>query len=246
MQDDRQIDAGFKLIAKLDRELTRSYEVFLLLMNAGAPLESIEMREIVGKLICLELYYFKFLTPANKRFQGQFYFFLADNPRIERKDSYYETLVFVPCGNPFLNTLANNHIMLKALQQKRKFKKPKFVRLTRLYKVGMSLHHSALRNTINECFYLYFARPPSSYAHDNYRQTLYKRFNALGSYQEVFDGVREKTKGGLSKNDLMLNKRGKVVSKKRHEIGLQRMEVLSKYKKPKKEKPEEKVAEEDK
>ena len=34
-------------------------------------------------------------------------------------------------------------------------------------------------------------------------------------YQEVWDGLRDKTPGGLTKSDLIINKRGKIVSKAR-------------------------------
>merc|ERR1719411_514913 len=40
-----------------------------------------------------------------------------------------------------------------------------------------------------------------------------------GSYRKVWNGTSKYTKGGLTKADLMLNKRGKVVSKKQHRIG---------------------------
>ena len=36
----------------------------------------------------------------------------------------------------------------------------------------------------------------------------------IGSMRRVFNGTADKTKGGLRKSDLMMNKRGKVVSKK--------------------------------
>ena len=36
-----------------------------------------------------------------------------------------------------------------------------------------------------------------------------------GSRNEVFDGDAEKTRGGLTKEDLMLSKTGKIVSKKK-------------------------------
>lgn len=38
----------------------------------------------------------------------------------------------------------------------------------------------------------------------------------VGSMRRVFKGTAGKTKGGLVKKDLMMNKRGKVVSKKQH------------------------------
>ena len=40
-----------------------------------------------------------------------------------------------------------------------------------------------------------------------------------GSKLQVYNGTADKTSGGLTKTDLMKNDKGKVVSKKRHEIG---------------------------
>merc|ERR1712217_115068 len=40
-----------------------------------------------------------------------------------------------------------------------------------------------------------------------------------GSYRKVWNGTSTYTKGGLMKKDLMLNKRGKVVSKKQFAAG---------------------------
>ena len=42
----------------------------------------------------------------------------------------------------------------------------------------------------------------------------------VGSHAEVFHGTAKHTSGGLTKNDLMKNKRGEIVSKKKHELGL--------------------------
>lgn len=43
----------------------------------------------------------------------------------------------------------------------------------------------------------------------------------------VFKGKKEKTVSGLTKTDLMLNKRGKVVSKKAHTLGLRQYKRIS-------------------
>merc|ERR1719410_543960 len=40
-----------------------------------------------------------------------------------------------------------------------------------------------------------------------------------GSMRQVWNGSKTYTKGGLTKSNLMLNKRGKVVSKKTHAFG---------------------------
>lgn len=47
-------------------------------------------------------------------------------------------------------------------------------------------------------------------------------------YEKVWDGKKAKTKGGLTKNDLMVNKSGKIVSKRRHELGKQSLKHLQK------------------
>lgn len=38
-------------------------------------------------------------------------------------------------------------------------------------------------------------------------------------YKLVWDGIYNKTSSGLTKNDLIKNKRGKIVSKKKHNVG---------------------------
>ena len=40
-----------------------------------------------------------------------------------------------------------------------------------------------------------------------------------GNRREVMDGIAHHTSGGLVRDDLMYNKRGRIVSKKRHELG---------------------------
>lgn len=42
---------------------------------------------------------------------------------------------------------------------------------------------------------------------------------SVGTKLQVFRGNAAHTSGGLKKDDLMKNKRGKIVSKKRHELG---------------------------
>jgi len=43
-----------------------------------------------------------------------------------------------------------------------------------------------------------------------------RRVSKYGSRRKVWNGSAEKTKGGLTKNDLMKNKYGRIVSAKRH------------------------------
>lgn len=55
----------------------------------------------------------------------------------------------------------------------------------------------------------------------------------VGSYREVFNETAEKTSGGLTKDDLMQNKRGKIVSVAKHKAGLERWKKLPEEKKEK-------------
>ena len=48
----------------------------------------------------------------------------------------------------------------------------------------------------------------------------------IGTKRQVYEGMAEKTVGGLRKNQLMKNKSGKVVSKKKHALGLKAINIL--------------------
>ncbi|ETN97662.1 hypothetical protein RFI_39870 [Reticulomyxa filosa] len=48
-----------------------------------------------------------------------------------------------------------------------------------------------------------------------------------GTYEEVFTGTKLVTRGGLTKDKLYKNDRGKIVSKARHEIGKKRMQAFT-------------------
>ena len=50
-----------------------------------------------------------------------------------------------------------------------------------------------------------------------------------GNKQEVFNGLAEKTSGGLKKEDLILNKRGNIVSKKRSEQGAKQFKNIESF-----------------
>jgi len=56
-----------------------------------------------------------------------------------------------------------------------------------------------------------------------------------GSKEEVYEGKALCTAGGLKKEDLILNAKGKIVSKKRSEQGKKQIKNLENYKKSKKE-----------
>lgn len=47
-----------------------------------------------------------------------------------------------------------------------------------------------------------------------------------GSRAQVWHGTAKKTCGGLTKNDLMKNKHGRIVSKKQHNLGKKRIKNL--------------------
>jgi hypothetical protein len=55
-----------------------------------------------------------------------------------------------------------------------------------------------------------------------------------GTKQEVFEGLAEKTNGGLKKDDLIKNKRGSIVSKKRSEQGAKQFKNIEGFAKSKK------------
>lgn len=50
----------------------------------------------------------------------------------------------------------------------------------------------------------------------------------VGSKSEVWRGIAAKTPGGLMRHELMKNKFGKIVSKRKHALGLKRYRSLSK------------------
>lgn len=54
------------------------------------------------------------------------------------------------------------------------------------------------------------------------RGGMTRRGGSIGSKRQVWNGTATKTSGGLKKDDLMMNKRGKIVSKKKHAMGLKR------------------------
>ncbi len=47
-----------------------------------------------------------------------------------------------------------------------------------------------------------------------------RKSKVIGTRRQVFNGSMVKTSGGLTKGDLMLNKRGRIVSKKKHSFGV--------------------------
>lgn len=51
---------------------------------------------------------------------------------------------------------------------------------------------------------------------------------ASGSKAQVWHGTATKTPGGLTRKDLMKTKKGRIVSKKKHAIGLRRIKTLRK------------------
>ena len=55
-----------------------------------------------------------------------------------------------------------------------------------------------------------------------------EKIKAVGSKLEVWKGKAKHTSGGLIKKNLMKNKRGKVISIKKHAAGLKAMKRLKK------------------
>lgn len=52
---------------------------------------------------------------------------------------------------------------------------------------------------------------------------------ARGSKRQVWEGFALRTSGGLTKSDLMKNKRGRIVSKRQHAAGLRALKNIQKY-----------------
>lgn len=55
-----------------------------------------------------------------------------------------------------------------------------------------------------------------------------RKVKVVGSKAQVWHGTAEKTPGGLKRKDLMKTKKGRIVSKKKHAIGLRRIRSLRK------------------
>lgn len=58
-----------------------------------------------------------------------------------------------------------------------------------------------------------------------------KKMKAVGSKAEVYHGNAKHTSGGLKKEDLMKNKHGKIVSKRKHANGLKNIDKLKPFQK---------------
>lgn len=50
----------------------------------------------------------------------------------------------------------------------------------------------------------------------------------VGTKAQVWHGTADSTVGGLKKKDLMKTRRGRIVSKKKHAIGMKRIKTLRK------------------
>ena len=55
-----------------------------------------------------------------------------------------------------------------------------------------------------------------------------RKMKSSGSKAQVWHGTAKKTPGGLTRKDLMKTKRGRIVSKRKHAIGLRRIKTLRK------------------
>jgi hypothetical protein len=51
---------------------------------------------------------------------------------------------------------------------------------------------------------------------------------AVGSHAEVWHGTADHTSGGLKKSDLMKNKHGRIISKRKHALGKKALKNLVK------------------
>jgi hypothetical protein len=55
-----------------------------------------------------------------------------------------------------------------------------------------------------------------------------RKVRASGSKAQVWHGTAKHTPGGLTRKDLMKTKKGRIVSRKKHSIGLRRIKTLRK------------------
>ena len=58
--------------------------------------------------------------------------------------------------------------------------------------------------------------------------TATRKLVASGSKAQVWHGTAKHTSGGLTRKDLMKTKKGRIVSRKKHTIGLRRIRSLRK------------------
>jgi hypothetical protein len=57
-------------------------------------------------------------------------------------------------------------------------------------------------------------------------RTSTRKMPASGSKAQVWHGTARHTPGGLTRKDLMKTKKGRIVSRKKHAIGLRRIKSL--------------------
>jgi len=55
-----------------------------------------------------------------------------------------------------------------------------------------------------------------------------RKVSSVGSKAQVWHGTAAHTSGGLTRKDLMKTKKGRIVSKKKHSIGMRRIKTLRK------------------
>jgi len=55
-----------------------------------------------------------------------------------------------------------------------------------------------------------------------------RKLVAVGSKAMVWHGTAKHTSGGLTKKDLMKTKKGRIVSRRKHAIGMRRIKTLRK------------------
>jgi len=55
-----------------------------------------------------------------------------------------------------------------------------------------------------------------------------RKLRAVGSKAQVWHGSARHTSGGLTRKDLMKTKKGRIVSRRKHMIGLRRIKTLHK------------------
>ena len=87
-------------------------------------------------------------------------------------------------------------------------------RHTRKMRGGQNNRNSSLNNNANN--------------NSNQEGGARAKIPAVGSHAQVWHGTAKHTSGGLTKKDLMKNKRGKIISRKKHALGKKALKHLVK------------------
>jgi hypothetical protein len=62
----------------------------------------------------------------------------------------------------------------------------------------------------------------------NIEMAVTRKNRAVGSKAQVWHGTADHTSGGLKRKDLMKTRKGRIVSRRKHAIGMRRIKTLHK------------------